>query len=499
MKLKIKNTQWTKDKVSFSIAWKEAWNNAVNNDGVYVFVKYKEKGVWHHANLAKSSGKVFDATNAIPEGFSTGSDKDLAMWIPDTAKGAFLFVQKGIEKDVCADNVTFSIKIDEDADIEDMKVFGLEMTYIPEGEFEIGDPMGTNGPRNCLYVYPNGGAYKVVSEDAIIMDAKDGYLYCDQDNERSRDEVPFTIPVSFPKGFKAFWYMKYGVSCQQYVDFLNTLTRRQQQQHVRSDISGSNIPNYYVMTDTCEERFRQSIVVERKGNSTTEPLTFYTYAPARACNAIAWKDTAAFACWAGLRPISDFEFEKACRGPLPSVPWECAWGSTEIGRVDTFSGADGSGDEIKVPTHGLVNACVGSGIAPFEAAAGKTVPDNPGFEGPVTCGLFSFTRHEGIPKRLNDGAGYYGNTELSGNLWEPVVTFGHPKGRAFIPNHGTGELDADGLAQVEGWPDENAEGTGVRGGVYRSPDATYLCVSLRFAGCHAKKEPRFNGGIRVGF
>ena len=56
-----------------------------------------------------------------------------------------------------------------------------------------------------------------------------------------------------------------------------------------------------------------------------------------------------------------------------------------------------------------------------------------------------------------------------------------------------------GLAQVEGWPDENAEGTGVRGGVYRSPDATYLCVSLRFAGCHAKKEPRFNGGIRVGF
>ena len=89
--------------------------------------------------------------------------------------------------------------------------------------------------------------------------------------------------------------------------------------------------------------------------------------------------------------------------------------------------------------------------------------------------------------------------ELSGNLWESCVTFGHPTGRAFIPNHGEGTLDEDGYARISGWPDESGVGSGARGGVYRSPDATYLAVALRFAGAHSKSEPRYNGGLRVGF
>jgi hypothetical protein len=380
-----------------------------------------------------------------------------------------------------------------------VKLFCVEMTYIAPDKHYVGDPIGADGPRNCLYTFPDKGAYLVSTEDAILVDAKDGCLYCDQDNERSRDEVPFTIPATFPKGVNEFWYMKYGLNSQQYVDFLNTLTRKQQQAHVRSDISTDVITNNFVMTNTINEKFRSSVVCVRKGNGTTEPVRFYTYAPARACNAIAWRDVAGYAAWAGLRPVTDFEFEKACRGPLPAVAWECAWGSNEIGRVETFDGADGSGLEKKVPQTGLVNACYNSGIAPFEEAAGKKDPDNPAWEGPVTCGLFSFTRHEGIPKRLNDGAGYYGNTELSGNLWEPVVTFGHPAGRAFRPIRGAGMLDENGLAQVETWPDQSGAGAGARGGVYRSPDATYLAVALRFAGSHPKADPRFNGGIRVGF
>jgi len=515
--LKIKNTalvdvnaENSLVKVQFDIAWNEAWKNDINCDGTWIFAKFRTgDGLWKHVSLKSTSNGDFDYTDKAPAGFSKGfgdTSAEMGMWAPPHKKGVFIYRTVG-EGDVKAEKVQISwdfeldgVKAEDMRNVE-IKVFGLEMVYVPEDEHYVGDPTEKKEkrPKNCLYKYPGGEAFLVDSEAAITVDAEDGYLYCDQDNERSRDDVPFTIPETFPKGYKAFWYMKYGVNSQQYVDFLNTLTRKQQNTHTRSDIGTDEIENYHVMTDTADEHLRQSIVCHKRGNGTEKPITFYTYAPARACNAIAWKDTAAFAAWAALRPVTDFEFEKACRGPEKAISWECAWGSTEIGRADTFHGADGCGYEIKIPTTGLVNACLGGGIAPFDAAAGKTEPDNPGFIGPVSCGLFANTRHEGIPKRLNDGASYYGILELSGNLWEPVVTFGHPKGRAFKVTHGDGSLDEEGYARVPDWPDESGEGSGARGGVYRSPDASYLAVALRFAGAHAKKDPRYNGGIRVGF
>lgn len=502
------NVQENKAIVQFDIAWDEAWKNDVNCDGVWVFAKFRVRGGrWGHVSLGAASADEFNCQDQTPPLFSAcsgGAGLDIGMWVPPGQKGAFIFRTRG-EGDVRAKQVQLAwdwgkdgVKADDVRDLE-VQVFGLEMVYVPEGQHYVGDPVGADGPMNCLYTYPNGGAYLIDSEAALRVDAQEGCLYCDQDNDRSRDDVPFVIPETFPKGYKAFWYMKYELSSQQYVDFLNTLTRKQQSLHVGSDISADYIGNYYVMTDTNTERFRQTIVCVRQGNGIEKPVTFYTYAPARACNAIAWCDVAAYAAWAALRPVTELEFEKACRGPAEPVPSECAWGSTEIGRVETFDGPDGSGYERKVPTSGLVNACVGCGIAPFKAAQGQTEPDNPGFEGPVSCGLFASTRHAGVPKRLNDGASYYGIMELSGNLWETCITLGHPKGRAYQPTHGDGSLDEDGYAHVPNWPDKSGAGIGVRGGVYRSPDASYLAIALRFAAAHVKAEPRYNGGCRVGF
>jgi formylglycine-generating enzyme required for sulfatase activity len=515
MRLKIENISLAqisrKDdgaKIQFDISWEKAWKNNVNCDGVWFFAKFREgAGNWKHVTLKAQSSNKFDYSDQTPTGFSkgvNGTSAEMGLWAPDTKKGGFIFRTKG-EGDVSSNKVTIIWDYASDGvegkDFKQIqiKVFGLEMVYLPQSLHYVGDPKGPNGPKNCLFTYPDNGAYLIDSEKAITLDAKDGCLYCKQDNERSRDETPFVIPDEFPKGCKAFWYMKYELSSQAYVDFLNSLTRKQQQAHVRSDISTDAIENYYVMTNTNTEKFRQSIVCQKKGNGTDQPITFYTYAPARACNAIAWADVAAYAAWAGLRPVTELEFEKACRGPEKAVASECAWGSNEIGRVDTFDGPDGSGYERKVPTSGLVNACFGGGIAPFDAAAGKTTTDNPGFEGPVSCGLFSNTQHEGIPKRLNDGASYYGIMELSGNLWEVCVTFGHPTGRAYKAYHGDGSLDENGYARIPDWPDEKGYGSGARGGVYRSPNASFLAVALRFAGAHGKSDPRYNGGLRVGF
>ena len=499
------NTETKVAKLQFSIVWDNAWKNEINCDGVWVFAKYKnEAGLWKHTTLKSSSEGDFNYTDKSPKYFSKGSSEDLGMWVPATKKGAFVFRTSGAGS-VTSDNLQLvwdyasNGVTDEQVFKAQVRVFGLEMVYVPEGKYYVGDPKGPDGPDNCLYTYPDNGAYLIDSEEAITMDAQPGSLYCDQDNPRSRDDTPLVIPASFPKGYKAFWCMKYELSSRQYVDFLNTLTRKQQQSRIESDISGDAVKEYHVMTHSGEEKLRQSVVCAKTGNGTEVPVVFYTYAPARACNFVSWSDVAAFADWAGLRPITELEYEKACRGPRQAIADEYAWGTPDLGRVDTFDGADGSGLEKKIPPNGVVNCCFHGGVAPFEEAAGKTVRDNPGFEGPVSIGLFENSQHEGIAKQVNDGASYYGIMELCGNLWERCVSFGHPNGRKFTGSYGDGELDEEGFADVSDWPGKGGAGGGNRGGVWSSPAGKYLRVALRFAGNNPREEKGKNSGIRVGF
>ena len=491
-------------KVQLSVSWDNSWKDEINCDAVRVFAKYMANdGTWKHINLNAASGVAFDYADHTPEGFSKGTSADLGMWVPDEKKGAFIFRLKGkgasnSERVQLAWNYAKDGITDEQIIKLPVKAFGFEMVYVPQDTHFIGDPKGPDGPDNCFYTYPNNGAYLIKSEDPILMDKVEGALYCDQDNPRSREDVPFTIPAAFPKGYKAFWIMKYELTSQQFVDFLNTLNRKQQQSMVEADIKGDEIKNYHVKTNSEEEHLRNAIVTAKKGNGTTEPVIFYTYAPARAVNFMSWSNIAAIADWAGMRPITELEYEKACRGPKEAIPNEAAWGTTEAGRVDTFDGADGSGLEKKVPQKGLVNACFGGGIAPFDVGK-KLVPDNPGFEGPVSGEVFENSRHEGIPEKVNDGASYYGVRNLSGNLWERCVTVGHKLGRVYDAQHGDGELDADGFANVSNWPGKDGAGAGNRGGVWSSPAFKYLRFALRFAANFPKSEDGKNSGCRLGY
>jgi hypothetical protein len=80
--------------------------------------------------------------------------------------------------------------------------------------------------------------------------------------------------------------------------------------------------------------------------------------------------------------------------------------------------------------------------------------------GPVRTGIFA----TGSTSRATSGSGYYGNMELSGNLWERVVTVGNATGRTFSGVHGNGTLTSGGASDVSGWP--AAAGTGWKGGAY---------------------------------
>lgn len=493
----------------FSLSWKGAWKNEINCDGVYVFAKYKKKGEWGYHSLpidGRSAGD-FDGTDQTPENVTvTDASGQVGSYVPKTGLGLFIYPTAMQEKtDMRIGRIDVHTKMPED--VEDICLFALEMVYVPEGPHYVGDPgngISKGGTlKNCLYTYPDQGAYLIDSEDPIEFAPEEGHLYCDLDTPNGRQEEDrFTIPAAFPKGYQAMWYMKYSLTEGQFVQFLNCLTRKQQQAHCMADLSGEDIPNYYAVTNTAEPRDRCEVYCSRFGNRLPGPVKFYTAAPNRSMNAIAFMDTAAFACFAGLRPVTELEYEKACRGPLPAVKEEFAWGSTKIGRVFHFDGVDGSGYEKPLPQKPgeIVNCNFGTDIAPFEMEF-KTVPDNPGWIGPVTAGLFeNADAVPGLTERERTGASYYGIMELCGNVWENVVTFGREEGRNYIPRHGSGELTEDGCHNMDCWPEsKTAVGAGVRGGVFVSPNPAYLHMALRVFGSHTKSDKRYHGGIRVGF
>jgi hypothetical protein len=110
--------------------------------------------------------------------------------------------------------------------------------------------------------------------------------------------------------------------------------------------------------------------------------------------------------------------------------------------------------------------------------------------GPVRTGIFA----TGSTARLTSGAGFYGNMELSGNLWERVVTLGNPTGRTFSGVHGNGTLTSGGAADVSGWP--AAAGTGWKGGSWLNTTTNSATTSDRAQAANADNTRSADAGGR---
>jgi formylglycine-generating enzyme required for sulfatase activity len=194
---------------------------------------------------------------------------------------------------------------------------------------------------------------------------------------------------------------------------------------------------------------------------------------------LSWEDLAAYLDWAGLRPMTELEFEKAARGPSSAVLRERAWGST----AETFATAvTNAGRVTEVPTNAGANINFDNRIA-----------------GPIRIGSFA-SRNYGGTSRENSGAGYYGVFELSGNLSERIITVGNTAGRAFTGLHGNGSLDSNGRADVSNWPaNSTASGAGSRGGSYLDTGSEAQTSYRDFAAStDATRASNFGGrGVRT--
>jgi formylglycine-generating enzyme required for sulfatase activity len=188
------------------------------------------------------------------------------------------------------------------------------------------------------------------------------------------------------------------------------------------------------MSNTSNASSRNTITCPSSGNGTTTPITFSTSSPDRACNYIAIDDLAAYLDWAALRLMTELEFEKACRGPEYPAVDECAWGNNSWTNITGFNGTDGSGTETKTP-----------------ANANTHINNSSNVNGPVRVGIFAASEDGNGYTRQNAGASYWGIMELSGNVYERVISVGNNHGRGYDGTLGDGELNSSGNANASTW------------------------------------------------
>ncbi len=437
--------------VKFDISWENSWrtSSATNNwDAAWVFVKYRVSGgAWQQAWLNESghtapSGSTIDPGLLSPgAAFSTTTNPGLGAFIYRSTDGAAsTFSKTGVQL-----RWNYGANGVPDDAVVDIRVFAIEMVYLPAGSFAAGSG-GAESNAFTLTTINSPNATTTPSGTGSLGGAGGGY------------PTGQTAPenASWPNGYNPFYCMKYEISQQQYVDFLNTLTSTQASNRYSSGSIGQ----------------RYGLSVSGGVYSTTNPYV--------ACNYLSWMDGAAYTDWAGLRPMTELEFEKACRGTATPVAGEFAWGNTTATSAKNITNGGAANETTNTS---------GANAVFYDQINVQ--------EGPMRTGVFA----TGSTTRADAGDTYYGIMEMSGNLWERTVTVGNATGRAFTGVHGNAALSASGYADISTWPGYNtSEVTGSDGSVFRGGswgDLERLCVSDRFSAAEVFDVRSSNHGFRA--
>ena len=479
----------TSAKIQFDLSWENSWRGGVvsNWDAAWVFVKYRTSttGDWQPVELSNTghvapTGSQVDLGLSFPGGvYNASTNPALGVFIYRNAVGtgnlALFNVQ--LQWNYSALGLVFN-------DVAQLQVFAIEMVYVPQGSFYLGAG-GTEGGSFTDGSWISGASVprQITAEDAITVGTGAGNLWVTTPPVGcSYATVPTgTLAAAFPKGYAAFYCMKYELSQQGYVEFLNSLTYTQQAVHTAQPPNSAAGTGALLSTLGTATAQRNGIDIQTPGTPSTIPAVYACnfdadgiYGEANdgmtiACNHISWYSMAAYLDWSGLRPMTELELEKACRGTLPPVPNEYAWGTNTIaGSAYTLSNPGAANEGIATN----YSTTLGNAITP--ATGGGTIG------GPIRGGIFA--ANVSSSGRVTAGASYYGIMELTSNLWETVVTIGNTQGRAFTGRHGSGAILGSGNANGVNWPDSSTGiGVGVHGGYFSSTPYTVCdrCYSTR--------------------
>ena len=387
--------------VTFDLSWENSWrlsSGASNWDAAWVFVKYRVGGTgeWLPANLHNTghiagSGTAADITVGLVDdnsAFDATTNPGIGVYVYRSTVGSSTFSNRGLKLrwDYGADGVVGGANVE-------LRVFAIEMVRVMEGAFNVG-----GGGGNFAFE-----STTISTANATTAPTGVGAL----GGESGGYPTGITAPAnaSWPNGYAAFYCMKYEVTQQQYVDFLNTLTQTQADAH-KNTYAG----------------YRYAITGSVVGN-------YATTLPNVACSRINPADGAAYADWSGLRPMTELEFEKACRGNQPAVAGEYAWGTAGIANLEYTLSNDGASNESIATNYSTTAGNASTSVTRYEL-------------GPVRVGIFAANGSN--TGRVSAGASYWGIMELSGNLAERTISINFGYGRLFTGATGDGLLASNG-------------------------------------------------------
>ncbi len=285
----------------------------------------------------------------------------------------------------------------------------IDMVFVDRGAFQAGDDQPLAVRFGAVHGVDDSGAVGGplwIDDESELRVAKEiGAVWYETNEYRGDQKGP--IPAAWPKGTDAFYVMRRELTQGQYAAWLNALPAEAVATRAPTGLEGEEI-------ETC------TIARDADGR-------WIAGAPTRPCNFVSWDDTAAWLDWHGLRPMTELEYEKAARGPTRPVSGDYPWGTATT-------------DDVQ-----------------------RVVTD----ERDLALATLERERELDALTREVYGASYYGAFDLSGSLWERVVSLGHPRGRAFEGTHGDGVLAARGFATNPDWPRGDAEGKSAPGIGYR--------------------------------
>ncbi|MBU3662236.1 MAG: formylglycine-generating enzyme family protein [Bacteroidetes bacterium] len=424
--------------IKFDVSWENSWRSAsLNWDAAWIFVKYRVNGgVWNHCNL-NNTGHTAPLGSTINAGLINPASAFNITTNP--AVGAFIYRSSDGSGSVNYQNVylrwNYGSQGVQDADVLDIQVFAIEMVNVPTGTFAVGDGVvdsfNYNSNRFTLTTINTGSATTVPSGTGSLGGQAGGY------------PTGQTAPTnsSWPNGFNGFYCMKYEITQGLYRDFLNTLTYTQQVG--RTSAQGITTARFMALYTGSNVQYRNGIEVKTAGNATNNtPAIFGCDFDGNnsydsdydgewiACNFLSTGDVLALLDWSALRPMSEMEYEKACRGPIAPVQREYAWG-TNLRNDAGLSGGD-FGQTTEALNVNYSNAAgtgnyVG-GLSPFRVGNLASNSSNTG--------------------RITSGGTYYGIMEMTGNIGEICVNI---LNFSFIGTHGDGTINTLGVCTNSDW------------------------------------------------
>jgi formylglycine-generating enzyme required for sulfatase activity len=484
--------------ITFDLAWDWSWRAAweveaaqtggkeklklENWDAAWVFVKYRlPGGPWRHAMLAAEAAKhTVPSGAALEVGKSNDGKKGVGVFIHRAAAGQGPNDWKGVTLrwllPVGADaeeggTSEFEMHATTDKPAEaaafdpakaEVKVLALEMVYVPPCAFWLGDGT-TNTVAGQFTAGPGHAPFRVEGEHAIKLGGDTAEYLNNHDavgmdpnnkDDFNRDQ-PATLPAAFPKGYAAFYCMKVEVTMAMYVEYLNMQPYAHQAVSVPAKLSlpagtvamedpnrahlsprtgvliqAPGTPDSMVPLQFSRETFVVSGTVTKPGTA----AVFKTTMPFVPCHYIPYQGARGFAAWSGLRPMTELEFEKACRGPVKPVADEFPWGTTGIAGI---AGKNPAGGKYALTNFNEETESVSwVGEKGPDATRGNAfLADNNGAPGwPTRVGIFATPQSE----RVTAGATYWGILDMAGSVPEKAVPVGEAACRGFSGNHGEG-------------------------------------------------------------